>query len=72
LDTLEFSLASGLAELGGLRRLQEAEFLGIDLRIGAKEMEWVREHWGLKAEVEDGVVGSWFRDKFRYLCLTRE
>ncbi|KAF9139626.1 hypothetical protein BGX30_007680 [Mortierella sp. GBA39] len=50
LDTLEFSLASGLAELGALQCLSEVEFFGIDLLMEEREVEWVKQMWGLREE----------------------
>lgn len=48
LDTLEFSLVSGLAELGALRCLREVEFFEIDLLMESREVGWVNQTWGLR------------------------
>ncbi|KAF9292793.1 hypothetical protein BGZ88_006107 [Linnemannia elongata] len=70
LDTLEFSLASGFAELGALRHLREVEFFGIDLLMEEREMEWVKQMWGLKDESRD-QNGLRYGGRYWYSCLKR-
>ncbi|KAG0063472.1 hypothetical protein BGZ89_009845 [Linnemannia elongata] len=70
LDTLEFSLASGLAELGALRHLREVEFFGIDLLMEEREMEWVKQMWGLKDDSRD-QIGLRYGGRYWYTCLKR-
>lgn len=70
LDTLEFSLASGLAELGALRCLREVEFFGIDLLMEEREMEWVKQMWGLREESRE-LAGLRCGARYWYLCLKR-
>ncbi|KAF9131080.1 hypothetical protein BGW39_002239 [Mortierella sp. 14UC] len=49
-DCLEFSLESGLAELTGLKQLEELDLTQMAHRIGMEEVRWMVEHWpSLKA-----------------------
>ncbi|KAK3834346.1 MAG: hypothetical protein JOS17DRAFT_738750 [Linnemannia elongata] len=70
LDTLEFSLASGLAELGALRCLREIEFFETDLLMAEREMEWVKQMWGLTEEWRE-QAGLRYGGRYWYLCLKR-
>ncbi|KAF9910542.1 hypothetical protein EC991_006360 [Linnemannia zychae] len=46
-DSLELSMASGLAHLSTLHRLGTFGFKEADHRIGKREMQWMSEHWKL-------------------------
>ncbi|KAF9126188.1 hypothetical protein BGW39_006821 [Mortierella sp. 14UC] len=68
-DSLELSMASGLAHLATLDRLKIFGFKEADHRIGEKEMRWMSEHWKLKRvfgfggcvvkgeQIDNGVLG---------------
>ncbi|KAG0253450.1 hypothetical protein BGZ95_006318, partial [Linnemannia exigua] len=45
MDSLEFSLASGLGQLSSLKDLRVFGFEGHDHRIGNKELKWIARHW---------------------------
>lgn len=47
-DSLEMSMASGLAQLSTLSRLETFGFKEVDHRIGENELRWIAEHWTLK------------------------
>lgn len=47
-DSLELSMASGLAHLASLHRLETFGFGEVDHRIGESELRWMGEHWSLE------------------------
>ncbi|KAG0079484.1 hypothetical protein BGZ93_003178, partial [Podila epicladia] len=44
-NSLDLSLASGLDRLAGLKNLRQIGVQEMDLCIGHKELEWMKEHW---------------------------
>lgn len=46
-DSLELSMAFGLAHLASLHRLETFGFGEVDYRIGEGEFRWMGEHWSL-------------------------
>ncbi|KAF9156801.1 hypothetical protein BG015_001133 [Linnemannia schmuckeri] len=47
-DSLELSIASGLAQLASLSRLEMFGFKEVDHRIADNELRWIAEHWKLR------------------------
>lgn len=45
MDTLHFTLASGLGRLSSLSQLEELGIRGVDHRICKEELLWMQEHW---------------------------
>lgn len=45
MDTLQFTLASGLGRLSSLSQLEELWIRGVDHRIGKEELVWMQDHW---------------------------
>ncbi|KAF9136341.1 hypothetical protein BGW39_000057 [Mortierella sp. 14UC] len=62
LDTLDFSMAAGLAELGGLVRLQELWFHEHSRLVAKSAVKWMKRRWAM-VEVQDFGIG---------LCLERK
>ncbi|KAG0026926.1 hypothetical protein BGZ81_006006 [Podila clonocystis] len=70
LDTLQFTLASGLERLSGLSRLEELGVRGVDHRIRRDELSWMQVHWprlkwirGVAAKIEEEQtreVQTWY------------
>lgn len=59
LTCLELSLASGLDQLSGLKRLEVLDVTRMAHRIGVAELEWMQENWPCLERVE-GLFNEWY------------
>ncbi|KAF9102452.1 hypothetical protein BGX29_004595 [Mortierella sp. GBA35] len=47
-DTLEFNLTSGLAELATLKRLEDVHIFQVNHRIGEADLDWMMGRWSME------------------------
>ncbi|KAF9972136.1 hypothetical protein BGZ73_004787 [Actinomortierella ambigua] len=84
LETLEWSLASGIEETKGLRKLKSLKFFGTNHRIGIPELQWMKEHWPCLTDLSSfdvpqreqvlWLAANWrklvpYLDEFGNLCI---